>query len=237
MKYNKIMAMVPTYNESANIIPLIDELLSIAPEMEVVVVDDNSPDGTWKLVKARAEQSSRVHLVHRTDEKGRGSAGIAGFKYAVNAGAELIVEMDADFSHNPKYISEFLKVIDSCDIVIGSRLIKGGGETGRNFFRTMITFFANTYIRTVLGLPLKDCTSGYKMFKRHVLESIELDKMISNGPAIVQEVLYSCRKKGFRFKEVPILFEERRAGQSTFNAKIMLQGLTSVLKFRFSGKR
>ncbi len=231
----KIMAMLPTYNEAENIKPLIEEILSLRDDMEVVVVDDNSPDGTWRIVKEMSESNQRVHLVHRVNEKGRGSAGIAGFLYAVENDADYIVEMDADFSHNPKYIPIFIEKIQDCDVVIGSRLIKGGGEVGRNFIRTIITTFANLYIRVMLGLKIKDCTSGYRCFKKEVLASIGLDKMDSNGPAIVQEVLYACKKKGFKMVEVPILFENRRFGKSTFNTKIMLQGLISVLKFRLRG--
>lgn len=231
----KIMAMLPTYNEALNISPLIDELLKIHPGMEVVVVDDNSPDGTWKIVQERSKKDERIHLVHRMNEKGRGSAGIAGFKYAVEKGADFIIEMDADFSHNPKFIQAFLEVADDYDVIVGSRLVKGGGEFGRSLARTIITHLANAYIRFILGIPLKDCTSGYKVFKRQVLQKIDLDKMTSNGPAIVQEVLYACQKNGFKFVEVPIMFEERRAGKSTFSIRIMISGLLSVLKFRFKG--
>lgn len=225
--------MLPTYNEAENIKPLINEILALSDDMDVVVVDDNSPDGTWKIVKEISEANPRVHLVHRINEKGRGSAGVAGFQYAVKSGADYIIEMDADFSHNPKYIPVFIEKMKDCDVVIGSRLIKGGGEAGRSFLRRAITVLANFYIRFVLGLKIKDCTSGYKCFRCGVLASIGLEKMESNGPAIVQEVLYACKKKGFKMIEVPIIFENRRFGQSTFNTKIMLQGLISVLKFRF----
>jgi len=229
----KIMAMLPTYNEAENIKPLINDILALRDDMEVVVVDDNSPDGTWKIVKERSENNSRIHLVHRVNEKGRGSAGIAGFLYAVKNSADFIIEMDADFSHNPKYIPAFIDKMKDCDVVIGSRLIKGGGEVGRSFLRTLITLLANFYIRFILGLNIKDCTSGYRCFKREVLASIELEKMESNGPAIVQEVLYACKKKRFKMLEVPIIFENRRFGKSTFSTKIMMRGLISVLKFRF----
>lgn len=231
----KIMVMLPTYNESLNIKPLIEELLKLDNRMEVVVVDDNSPDGTWRIVSEIQKINPKVHLVHRTSEKGRGSAGIVGFLYAVKADADLIIEMDADFSHNPKYIIDFLKEIDNYDVVVGSRLVKGGGETGRTLIRYIITLLANLYIKIILGLPIKDCTSGYKIFKRHVLEQIGLEKMSSKGPAIVQEVLYTCHKNNFKIKEVPIIFEERRAGKSSFNIKILLNSLISVLKFRFRG--
>jgi dolichol-phosphate mannosyltransferase len=229
----KIMAMLPTYNEAENIQPLIRELLALRDDMEVVVVDDNSPDGTWQLVKEMAATNPRVHLVHRTNEKGRGSAGIAGFLYAVNAGADYIIEMDADFSHHPRFVPALLKAAETSDVVIGSRLVPGGKEVGRGLLRPLITIMANWYIRTALRLPVRDCTSGFRVFRRSVLEQIGLERMTSNGPAIVQEILVACRAKGFSFVEVPIVFEERRAGTSTFTLRIMLDGLWSVLKFRF----
>lgn len=231
-----IFAMLPTYNESENVKTLIPEILAIGPEYRVVVVDDNSPDGTWRLVGEMAARDPRVHLVHRTAEKGRGSAGIAGLLKAVELGADLVIEMDADYSHHPRHIPDLVAAAqgpDGADVVIGSRLVPGGGEWGRSGARTLITRLANFYIRSVLGLRVHDCTTGYRVFRRGVLERIGLERMESNGPAIVQEILLACRREGFRMVEVPIMFEERRAGQSTFNARIMLQGLWAVLRFRF----
>jgi len=231
-----VMVTLPTYNEADNIVPLIDELLSLRPDLSIVVIDDDSPDKTHELVRKKQKISDRVFLIHRTTERGRGSAGVTGFKFAVEKKADLIVEMDADFSHHPRFIPPLLEAAETSDVVVGSRLVKGGGEKGRSFIRILITHAANFYIRMVLGLKLKDCTSGYRVFHRHVLESISLDTLESNGPAIVQEVLLRCKKKGFKISEVPILFEERRQGQSTFNARIMLAGLWSVLKFRFKNQ-
>lgn len=229
----KIIAMLPTYNEADNIGSLIDDLMAIRNDMEVVIVDDDSPDGTWKIVTRKAEQfPGRVHLVHRRHERGRGSAGITGFKQAVQLEADYVIEMDADYSHHPRFIPALLDAAGEADVVIGSRLVKGGGETGRSFVRRLITLAANLYIRLTLGLPVSDCTSGYRVFARHALETINLDRMNSNGPAIVQEILMACHTKGLRFFEVPIIFEERRAGTSTFNWRIMLAGLFAVLKFR-----
>ncbi len=228
-----VMVMIPTYNESKNILSLVDKLLSVDPSLNIVVVDDDSPDGTWKLVETLSRKDSRIHLIHRIGRKGRGSAGIEGFQYAISKKAETIVEMDSDFSHNPVYIPSFLKEIKQVDIVIGSRSIPGGGETGRGFVRRLITRGANFYIRLVLGLKIKDCTSGYRMFRRKVLEEINLGSLISTGPSVVQEILYKAFLKGFSMKEVPIIFEERAAGQSTFNSKIILNSLTMILKFKF----
>lgn len=228
-----VMAMVPTYNEADNIRPLIEALLDSADGMQVVVVDDDSPDGTWKIVGEMAETDPRIHLVHRRGVRGRGSAGVAGFRYAVEAGAELVVEMDADWSHHPRHIPALIEAARDADVVIGSRLVAGGGESGRSAARTLITALANGYIRLVLGLTIRDCTSGYRVFRREALERIALDRMRSNGPAIVQELLMACKRAGCRFVEVPIRFEQRRAGQSTLTLKILFNGLLSVLLFRF----
>ncbi|MCX6999262.1 MAG: polyprenol monophosphomannose synthase [Candidatus Sumerlaeota bacterium] len=230
-----IMVTLPTYNESANILPLIDELLAVQDDISVVVIDDDSPDGTHRLVRERQKKDPRVHLIHRTGERGRGTAGAAGFKYAVAQAADLIVEMDADFSHHPRFLPALLNAAQDADVVIGSRLMAGGGETGRSFIRRIITHLANSYIRLVLGLKVRDCTSGYRVFRRAVLEAIQLDTLTAKGPAIVQEVLFRCGQHGFRMVEVPIVFEERKRGKSTFNWRIILTGLWSVLKFRFRG--
>ncbi|MCX5915929.1 MAG: glycosyltransferase, partial [Deltaproteobacteria bacterium] len=173
----KAMAMIPTYNEALNIEPLLREILRQGPDIGAVVVDDNSPDGTAAIVKRLREEDPRVHLILRMNERGRGTAGVAGFKYAVAQGVDFIIEMDADFSHQPSYISPFLSQMGDCDLLIGSRLVEGGGEKGRHFLRKMITRSANAYIRLILGVPVRDCTSGYRVFRRKVLESIELEQL------------------------------------------------------------
>jgi dolichol-phosphate mannosyltransferase len=229
----KAMAMVPTYNEALNIGPLLREILGQGPDLGAVVVDDNSPDGTAAIVKRLREEDPRVHLILRMNERGRGTAGIAGFKYAVAQGVDFIIEMDADFSHQPSYIPFFLSQMDDCDLLIASRLVEGGGEKGRHFLRKMITRSANAYIRLILGVPVRDCTSGYRVFRRQVLESIELDQLMAVGPPIVEEVLFKAYRRGFRIKEVPYILEERKAGESTFNRKIMLNALMMMPKIRW----
>lgn len=225
--------MIPTYNEALNIEPLLREILSQGPDVGAVVVDDNSPDGTAAIVERLRKEDPRVHLILRKNERGRGTAGVAGFKYAVAQGVELVIEMDADFSHQPSYIPFFLSQMDDCDLLIGSRLVAGGGEKGRHFLRQRITRMANAYIRLILGLPIRDCTSGYRVFRRQVLQAIELDQLMSQGPPIVEEVLYKAYKRGFRIKEVPYILEERKAGESTFNRKIMLDALKMIPKIRW----
>jgi dolichol-phosphate mannosyltransferase len=230
----RAMAMIPTYNEAPNIEPLLREILAQGPDVGAVVVDDNSPDGTAAIVERLRKEDSRVHLILRKNERGRGTAGVAGFKYAVAQGADFIIEMDADFSHQPSYISSFLRQMDDCDLLIASRLVKGGGEKGRHFLRKMITRTANAYIRMILGVSVRDCTSGYRIFRRKVLEAIELDQLMAVGPPIVEEVLYKACRRGFRIKEVPYTLEERKAGESTFNRKIMLNALMMMPKIRWA---
>ncbi|MDI6753939.1 MAG: polyprenol monophosphomannose synthase [Thermodesulfobacteriota bacterium] len=229
----RAMAMVPTYNEALNIESLLREILNQGPDIGAVVVDDNSPDGTAAIVERLRQEDPRVHLILRKEERGRGTAGIVGFQYAVRQGVEFVIEMDADFSHLPSYIPYFLSRMDDCDLLIGSRLIPGGGERGRHFLRKWITRLANAYIRFVLSLPIRDCTSGYRIFRREVLKNIELDQTMSKGPAVVEEVLYKSYKRGFRIKEVPYILEERKAGESTFNRKIMLNVLMMMVKIRW----
>lgn len=228
----KTIVTIPTYNEKRNIVVLIPEILKVHPEIEILVIDDNSPDKTYEVVENICKENKKVHLLHRINKKGRGTAGIDGFKKALSLGADLIIEMDADFSHNPKYIPQMIEEAKEYDIVIGSRYIKGGGEKGRSWKRKLITKLANLYIRFVLKLPVLDCTSGFRVFRREVLEKIKLDNLISRGPSIVQEVLYKAYRSGFKIKEIPIIFEERKEGKSTFNLKIMLDGFFKVLLFR-----
>lgn len=230
----KILAMLPTYNEADNIGPLMDDLLALDPRLDVLVIDDNSPDGTWQLVQQRAEKDPRVRLIHRTNEKGRGTAGLAGFIYARDHAYDLAVEMDADFSHHPRFVLPLLKPLESneADVVVGSRLIKGGGESGRHGLRRLITLAANWYIRLMLRLPVRDCTTGFRTYNRTALEKIPWENLRATGPEIVQEVLIEARRAGLRIIERPIWFEERRAGESTFNSRIMVKSLAYVWKNR-----
>lgn len=229
----RIIVVLPTYNESENIPSLIDELLRLSRRLEVVVVDDDSPDGTWRIVEQWAARDPRVHLIRRTTQRGRGTAGIAGFRQALDLGADLIVEMDADWSHHPRFLRTMLPAARRADVVIGSRLVRGGGERGRSPVRTLITWLANGYLRLLLGVPVRDCTSGYRVFRRGVLARVDWDRVQARGPSIVQEMLVAAQAVGARFAEVPILFEERRAGRSTFNTKILLAGLLAPWRLAF----
>jgi dolichol-phosphate mannosyltransferase len=228
----RVMAMIPTWNEAENIEPLVKEILALGEDYEALVVDDDSPDGTWRIVEEMRRSDPRVHLLHRKRDRGRGAAGIAGFREAIRLGADWVIEMDADFSHPPKYIPEFMKRTPEADLVIGSRRVLGGGERGRSPVRGWITRMAGWFIRRVLGVPVGDPTSGFRLFSRRALEAMPWDAMRARGPEIVQEVLWAAHLGGFRLVEVPILFEERRAGRSTFTAKIMLRSLIAVLRMR-----
>jgi dolichol-phosphate mannosyltransferase len=226
--------VIPTYNESENIRQLIQDILDLnIKNLQIVVVDDDSPDGTWKIVEEMKKENELVHLLRRTKKKGRGTAGVAGFKYAVAHDADYILEMDADFSHNPRYIPAFLEKMKEADVVIGSRGVSGGRDVGRNPVRQVITKLANMYIRTIFGVKVRDCNSGYRCFKREVIEAIDLDRTISDGPAIVQEWLYKTHLNGFMIKEVPIVFMERQLGKSKLKVKGLYKGYIMVLKLKF----
>ena len=229
----KLLVMIPTFNEAENIGGLIRAVLAQDERAEVLVVDDDSPDGTAALVRDSAENNPRVHLLVRKQERGRGKAAVAGFLKALELGADWVLEMDGDFSHHPRYIPAFLKAIETCDVVIGSRLIPGGGERGRSFFRQFITSLANHYIRLVFSTSVRDCTSGFRCFRRAVLKSLPLTKMVSQGPALVEEMLYCCLQKKFSIKEIPIVFDDRSQGKSKLTFWKLLTTLVLILRFRF----
>ncbi len=235
---NKIIVMVPTYNEKENIRILIKKILSLKiPNLEILVVDDNSPDGTWKIVKSI--KNKKVHLLHRTKDRGRGRAGRDGFLWCINNKADYVIEMDADLSHNPDHVPSIIKKLKGCDVVVGSRFVKGGKDLGRPLWRRFVTWGAVTYIRIMFGLKVKDCNSGYRGFRRKVLESINLKNFTSRGPDIVQETLYRAHLKGFKICEVPIIFNERKLGSSKLGMKQLWRGYTAVLRLKWmhlSGK-
>ncbi|MHC9538819.1 MAG: polyprenol monophosphomannose synthase [Vulcanimicrobiota bacterium] len=229
----RCFVMIPTYNESENIEKLIDEITSLSvPELHVVIVDDNSPDGTAEVVKKKMETVTNIHLLVRMKNKGRGRAGLEGFKYCVKAGADAVIEMDADFSHHPRHIPELIEKLEGHDIVIGSRFVKGGKNVRGGPIRNFITWFAGTYIRTMLDLHVEDPTSGYRCFKADVLRRINLESCISQGPSVVQEVLYKAHRLGFTMTEIPIVFEDRERGVSTFRPALAVQGFLMVIVFR-----
>lgn len=229
----KTFVMIPTYNEKENIKSLIDGILGLKiKNLHIVVADDKSPDATWKIVDGISRKKRNVHLLLRKKDRGRGFAGRDGFIYCLKHGADAVVEMDADFSHNPKYIPAMLSELKNADLVLGSRRIEGGMETGRSMLRRFVTWGANFYIRMMLGLKVKDCNSGFRCFRRKVLEAINIKNLESGGPAIVQEVLFKAHLKGFKIKEIPITFVDRTKGHSKLGIPQLAAGYFMVLKLR-----
>ena len=228
----KSLAIIPTYNENGNIEDLISGLLATAPDLEVLVVDDNSPDGTGKTVERLAAQLPRVHAIHRPRKMGLGTAYVAGFKYALAGSYDFIFEMDADFSHDPLYIPDFLRSMADYDLVIGSRYTDGVNVVNWPIHRLLLSRAANIYSRWVTGLPLNDSTSGYKCFRRRVLEAIDLDKLQSEGYGFQIEMDFLAWKKGFRLHEIPIVFKDRSRGETKISKKIIFEAALLVWKLR-----
>lgn len=230
----KTLIIIPTYNERDNLSPLLKEIFSHAPETDILIVDDNSPDGTGELADEIHQQNAQVNVLHRAGKQGLGTAYIAGFKYAIDNGYDAAFEMDADFSHDPRYLPDFLKAIEDADLVIGSRYIPGGDTPNWSLLRRFISGGGNIFARFMLGIPVHDCTAGYRCYRREVLENIDLDTIQSQGYAFQIELAYRVMKHGFRIVETPIVFMDRRVGKSKMSRKIVIEGFTYVLKARFS---
>jgi len=224
--------IIPTYNERENIDPLLQKLMALPYDLHVLVVDDHSPDGTAEVVKAWQQKETRIHLLQRAGKLGLGSAYREGFRYALDHGAEYIFEMDADLSHDPSAIDEFLKQAESYDIVLGSRYLNGVTVVNWPLSRLILSYGANTYTRIVTGLPLRDATGGYKCFRRRALEAIRLDDVKSDGYAFQIEMSFKCWKKGFRIKEIPIIFVDRQAGVSKMSRRIVWEAAWMVWRLR-----
>ncbi len=219
----KVGVVIPTYNERDNIAPLVRAVLAAGDNIHAVIVDDNSPDGTGQIADELARENSRVAVIHRS-ERGRGTAGRDGFVHSINAGFDYIIEMDADFSHDPTDIPRLLEAARDADVVLGSRRVGGGGEEGRSLGRRFITACASFYLRLMLMVPhVRDCTSGFRCFRREALIAADVASVRSKGPSIVQELLFRCRK--MRIVEVPILFRDRAKGQSKFGLKAIIESL------------
>ena len=229
----KPFVMIPTYNEKENIENLINKILKLKiKNLQIVVADDSSPDGTFQIVNNISKKNRNVHLLLRKSQKGRGFAGKEGFIYCLNHGADAIIEMDADMSHDPKYIPSMIKELKNADLILGSRRIAGGSETGRSLFRKFVTSGANLYIKLMLGIKVNDCNSGYRCFKRKVLEGININMLESKGPSIVQEVLFKAHLKGFKIKEIPIKFTDRAKGKSKLGIAQLAAGYYMILKLK-----
>lgn len=232
-----IFVIIPTYNEKDNISNIILEILKLnIPKLNILVVDDNSPDGTASEVEKISAKHQNVFLLKRFNKKGRGLAGLAGFKYAIERDSEVIMEMDADFSHHPRYIPHFLESIKHADMIIGSRFIKGGSDKDRGIARRIITILAGFYIRKLLKLKVHDVSSGYRCFKKEALEKLELNSIISSGPSAVTEILYRAHLKNLIIKEIPIEFKDRKIGKTKLSWKILINSMLMVVKIKHANK-
>jgi len=228
----KIMVVVPTYNERQNIEALIPKVLEQVEGTQILVVDDGSPDGTGQYVDELAEGDPRVHALHRPSKMGLGSAYVQGFGVALEAGADLVVQMDADFSHDPDVIPDLVEMARTHDVVIGSRYITGANVVNWPLRRLFLSYFANVYTHIITGLPLRDSTGGFKCFRRHVLESIDLGSIRSDGYSFQIEVNFRCWRKSFSMVEIPIVFVDRHSGTSKMSRRIVWEAMWLVWRLR-----
>jgi dolichol-phosphate mannosyltransferase len=235
--HRRALVCLPTYDEKDNVGPMTEAILAATPDVDVLVIDDNSPDGTGQLADAIAAREPRVKVLHRAGKEGLGKAYLAGFAWALSDGYELVLEMDADFSHDPKYLPGMLEASKEADLVLGSRNVPGGGTVNWGIIRKIISRGGSFYARTILGLPVRDLTGGFKCFRRQVLESIDLPTVECTGYAFQIELTYRTLRKGFRVKELPIVFVDRRVGQSKMSKRIVLEALRKVWSIRASNFR
>ena len=227
------LVVIPTYNEVGNLTPLVEQVLAQDARLEILVVDDRSPDGTGQLAGALAQKEPRLHVLHREAKLGLGTAYITGFKWALERGYDFVFEMDADFSHDPAHLKDFLKAVPDADLVLGSRYL-GGRVTVVNWpmGRLVLSYCANIYARWITGLRIWDLTGGFKCFRRRVLEAIDLSQVRSNGYAFQIEMSVRAWRKGFTLKEIPIVFVDRAEGQSKMNRTIVREAVWIVPRLR-----
>lgn len=225
---DRILVIIPTYNEARNLPQIVPAVLKQDPRLAVLVVDDNSPDGTGDLADRMAQSKTRVHVLHRPAKEGLGRAYLAGFRWGLEQGYQAMFEMDADFSHDPSFISGFLTAIEEADLVLGSRYATGVNVINWPISRLLLSLGANLYARIVTGMPLSDATGGFKCFRRSVLEAIDLEQVRSNGYAFQIEISFRAWKKGFRLKEIPIVFTDRVEGHSKMSKRIVREAVWMV---------
>ena len=233
----KKIVVIPTYNERGNITAIVPRILAVDPEIEVLVVDDSSPDGTADAVTQMAHAEPRVHLLLRTVRQGIGPAYIAGFRRALEMGAELVVQMDADFSHPVASLPDLFREIDGADVILGSRYIHGITVVNWPIERLLLSYFGNAYARRVTGMPVRDITGGFKCWKRSALESVDLDRVRPNGYAFQIEMTYRLWRKGGRIKELPIIFADRTIGESKMSKRISIEAFWIVWWLKLQDRR
>ncbi|MBW4055099.1 MAG: polyprenol monophosphomannose synthase [Proteobacteria bacterium] len=230
----KAFVVIPTYNEIDNVKSLTDAVLVQHPDLQILFVDDNSPDGTGSLIDELVAQNDRVHVLHRSGKLGLGSAYREGFKAALAMGADFLLEMDADFSHDPQKLPFFLSAIEESDLVIGSRYLHGVSVVNWPIRRLILSYFASVYTRWITGLAIRDCTSGFKCFRRSTIEAIDLSRVTSDGYSFQIEMNYRCMEKGFRITEIPIIFIDRHSGTSKMSGAIVREAVMIVWKLRLN---
>ena len=233
----KVLIVMPTYNEIDNLPRMLPALEALNLGLEILIIDDGSPDGTGNWVKGQQTTRPHLHLIERSGKLGLGSAYVRGFRFALEKGYDFVFEMDADFSHDPSYIPEFLETIKECDLVLGSRYINGVTVVNWPMSRLLLSYFANMYARWVTGLPLRDVTGGFKCFRAEALRKLNLDRVHSDGYSFQIEVNYKLWKSGCRIREIPILFKDRVAGVSKMSSKIIREALLLIIRIRLGGAR
>lgn len=224
----KTSIVIPTYNECQNIARLISRLLDLGPEIDILVVDDSSPDGTAEIVETIARGNPRVRLTRRAGKLGLGSAYILGFKQVLADGADVVIQMDADFSHDPQYIPALVEALADHDLALGSRYVRGVNVVNWPMSRLLLSYFANIYTMVVTGMPVRDATGGFKAFRRGVLEAVDLSQVISDGYCFQVEMTFRAWRKGFRIIEIPIVFVDRTAGASKMSKHIIWEAIWKV---------
>lgn len=229
----KTIVIIPTYNELDNLKRLLPQILNDYPGLSILIVDDNSPDGTAKYVEELSASDKRVNIIKRERKMGLGTAYVAGFKFMLSNGFDAAIQMDADFSHDPKELKNFLDKINTYDLVIGSRYTNGVRVVNWPIKRLLLSYFANLYTRIITGMPVKDATGGFKCFKKEVLEAIDLNNIHSNGYSFQIEMNYKAWKKKYRLCEIPITFVDRVHGTSKMSKKIVYEAVFMVWKLRF----
>jgi dolichol-phosphate mannosyltransferase len=230
----RALVCLPTYNEKENVGPMVEAILAATPEVDVLVIDDNSPDGTGQIADGIAAREPRVRVLHRAGKEGLGKAYLAGFAWALERGYALVLEMDADFSHDPRYLPAMLEKAEQADLVLGSRYVPGGGTVNWGPGRKLLSRGGSLYARVILGVAMRDLTGGFKCFRREVLEAIDLSTVECSGYAFQIELTYRAVKKGFRVAEIPIVFVDRRVGRSKMSRRIVLEAVCKVWSIRFS---
>jgi len=233
----EILIFIPTYNEEENIGNLIEQLQDLQLDLDILIVDDESKDDTIEIIKRKQQKYDNIHLIVRKGKKGRGLAGRVAFQYFSNSKYDILIEMDADLSHDPKYIPKILSEFPEYDVVIGSRLIAGGGEEGRSIYRRFITIISNLLIKILFRTRIKDCTSGLRAFNKQIVRNFNIKNFFSTQVSIVEEILYACILSDAKIKETPIIFYERSTGTSKLNLKRILMTFVAIFKIIMRGKK